>query len=52
MLASLKEVLEEGKKRNIAVGNFNTPNLEMLNAQKEMKENARITMKVFAEVKE
>lgn len=32
MLASLKEVLEEGKKRNIAIGNFNTPNLETLNA--------------------
>lgn len=30
MLASLKEVLEEGKKRNIAVGSFNTPNLECL----------------------
>ena len=30
MLASLKEVIEEGKKRNIAVGAFNTPNLECL----------------------
>ena len=25
MLVGLKEVIEEGKKRNIAVGNFNTP---------------------------
>ena len=30
MLASLKEVIEEGKKRNIAIGNFNTPTLECL----------------------
>lgn len=30
MLASLKEVIEEGKKRKIAVGAFNTPNLECL----------------------
>lgn len=30
MLASLKKVLEEGKKRKIAVGAFNTPNLECL----------------------
>jgi fructose-bisphosphate aldolase class II len=30
MLVGLKEVIEEGKKRNIAVGNFNTPNLECL----------------------
>ena len=30
MLVGLKEVLAEGKKRNIAVGNFNTPNLECL----------------------
>ena len=30
MLSSLKEVIEEGKKRNIAVGAFNTPNLECL----------------------
>lgn len=30
MLAGLKEVIAEGKKRNIAIGNFNTPNLECL----------------------
>ena len=30
MLAGLKEVVAEGKKRGIAVGNFNTPNLECL----------------------
>ena len=30
MLVGLKEVLAEGKKRNIAVGSFNTPNLECL----------------------
>lgn len=30
MLASLKEVIQEGKKRKIAVGAFNTPNLECL----------------------
>ncbi len=30
MLASLKEVIEEGKKRNIAIGSFNTPNFECL----------------------
>ena len=30
MLASLKEVIEEGKQRKIAVGAFNTPNLECL----------------------
>lgn len=30
MLVGLKEVIAEGKKRNIAVGNFNTPNLECL----------------------
>ena len=28
MLAGLKEVIAEGKKRNIAIGSFNTPNLE------------------------
>ena len=28
MLTSLKSVLEEGKKRNIAIGSFNTPNME------------------------
>ena len=30
MLVGLKEVLAEGKKRGIAVGNFNTPTLECL----------------------
>ena len=30
MLVGLKEVIAEGKKRNIAIGNFNTPNLECL----------------------
>lgn len=30
MLAGLKEVIVEGKKRNIAIGSFNTPNLECL----------------------
>lgn len=30
MLAGLKEVIAEGKARNIAIGSFNTPNLECL----------------------
>ncbi len=30
MLVGLKEVIAEGKKRNITVGSFNTPNLECL----------------------
>lgn len=30
MLVGLKSVLEDGKKRNIAIGSFNTPNLECL----------------------
>lgn len=30
MLVGLKEILKEGKARGIAVGNFNTPNLEAL----------------------
>ncbi len=30
MLASLKEVIAEGKERKIAIGSFNTPNLECL----------------------
>ena len=30
MLAGLKEVLAEGKKKNIAIGSFNTPTLEAL----------------------
>lgn len=32
MLVGLSEVIAEGKKRNIAIGSFNTPNLECLNA--------------------
>ena len=32
MLVGLKEIIKEGKERGIAVGNFNTPNLECLNA--------------------
>lgn len=32
MLAGLKEVLANGKKRGIAIGSFNTPNLECLSA--------------------
>ena len=38
MLAGLKEVLAEGKKRNIAIGTFNTPNLESLMAVIEAAE--------------
>ena len=30
MLASLKEVIAEGKRLGVAVGSFNTPNLECL----------------------
>ena len=30
MLVGLKEVLREGNERNIAIGSFNTPNLECL----------------------
>jgi fructose-bisphosphate aldolase class II len=32
MLVGLKEIIAEGRRRGIAVGNFNTPNLECLNA--------------------
>ena len=38
MLVGLKEVLEEGKRRNIAIANFNTPNLETLIAVIEAAE--------------
>ncbi|MBO4979535.1 MAG: class II fructose-bisphosphate aldolase [Clostridia bacterium] len=38
MLVGLKEVLEEGKRRQIAVANFNTPNLESLIAVLEAAE--------------
>ena len=30
MLVGLKEILSEGRKRKIAIGSFNTPNLECL----------------------
>lgn len=42
MLASLKEVIEEGKKRNIAIGSFNTPNLECLLAVLEAAERVNV----------
>lgn len=32
MLVGLKEVIAEGKQKNIAIGSFNTPNLECLSA--------------------
>lgn len=32
MLVGLKDIIKEGRARGIAVGNFNTPNLEALNA--------------------
>ncbi len=38
MIVGLKEVLEEGKARGIAVGAFNTPNLECLQAVLEAAE--------------
>ena len=38
MLAGLKEVLAIGKEKNIAIGNFNTPNLECLLAVLEAAE--------------
>lgn len=38
MLAGLKEVINEGQKRNIAIGSFNTPNLECLLAVLEAAE--------------
>lgn len=38
MLATLKEVLRIAEDRNIAVGSFNTPNLEALQAVKEAAE--------------
>ena len=38
MLAGLKEVIAEGKARNIAIGSFNTPNLECLLAVLEAAE--------------
>ena len=38
MIVGLKEVLAEGKARGIAVGAFNTPNLECLTAVLEAAE--------------
>ena len=38
MLTGLKEILAEGKRRNIAIANFNTPNLETLIAVLEAAE--------------
>ena len=42
MLAGLKEVVAEGKKRNIAIGSFNTPNLECLLAVLDAAETLNV----------
>ncbi len=42
MLAGLKEVIAEGKKRNSAIGCFNTPNLECLLAVLESAEELNV----------
>ena len=42
MLAGLKEVVVEGKKRNIAIGSFNTPNLECLLAVLDAAETLNV----------
>lgn len=42
MLAGLKEVIEDGKKKNIAVGSFNTPNLECLLAVLDAAEELNV----------
>lgn len=42
MLVGLKEVIAEGKKRNMAVGNFNTPNLECLIAVLDAAEELNV----------
>lgn len=42
MLAGLKEVVTEGKKRNIAIGSFNTPNLECLLAVLDAAEELNV----------
>lgn len=42
MLAGLKEVIAEGKKRGIAVGSFNTPNLECLLAVLDAAETLNV----------
>lgn len=42
MLAGLNEVVAEGKKRNIAIGSFNTPNLECLLAVLDAAEELKV----------
>ena len=42
MLVGLKEVIAEGRKRKIAVGNFNTPNLECLLAVLDAAEELNV----------
>ncbi len=42
MLAKLKEVIQEGKKRNIAIGSFNAPNLESLLAVLDSAEELNV----------
>lgn len=42
MLAGLKEVIVEGKQRNIAIGSFNTPNLECLLAVLDAAEELNV----------
>lgn len=42
MLASLKEVIAEGKQRKIAIGSFNTPNLECLLAVLDAAEELNV----------
>lgn len=42
MLVGLKEITAEGKKRGIAVGNFNTPNLECLIAVLDAAEELEV----------
>ena len=44
MLVGLKEVIAEGRARGIAVGNFNTPNLECLIAVLEAAEELDVTV--------
>ena len=42
MLAGLKEVVAEGQRRNIAIGSFNTPNLECLLAVLDAAEELNV----------
>lgn len=42
MLATLKEVMESAEERKIAIGSFNTPNLESLQAVTEAAEELRL----------